>query len=455
MNIKARLNAVRRNGFVRSAGVLVGGTAAAQALTVLALPIITRLYTPADFSVLAVYAAIVGLTSVVACFRLEIAIPLPDEETEAANLLGLGLLLAAGSSVVMGVIIFLFGETLFSKTGQEQVHRFAWMLPIGLWLAGSYGALQYWATRKKRYVTIARTRMVQSISGISAQVGLGLAGIGPLGLMIGHALKAGAGGTSLARETVRNDVSALRSISLKGMLQALSNYRYFPQYSVWEALANKAALQIPILLIAALAVGPEAGFVILAMRTMGLPMQLVGGAVSQVYLSEAPKELRKGSLREFTVDMLRGLVRGGVPVIIFVAVVAPYMFAPVFGEEWRRAGELVAWMAPWYLLKLLSSPVSMVMHVRMKQRLMLVLMVLGLILNVAITVGAYAIEPTYIAKGYALSGMVFYLTSFVIYLKVAGGNLHDVHSLMRSAIVPATISVLLAVSVLFILGVIT
>ena len=59
-------------------GVLVGGTAFAQAIAVLALPLLTRLYTPDDFSVLAVYAALLGIISVVACLRLEIAIPMPN-----------------------------------------------------------------------------------------------------------------------------------------------------------------------------------------------------------------------------------------------------------------------------------------------------------------------------------------------------------------------------------------
>ena len=90
--MKAQIAAIRQNGFVRSAGILVGGTAGAQALTVLALPLLTRIYSPEEFSLLAIYVAMLTMLSVVACLRLEIAIPLPDNDNEAANLLGLALL---------------------------------------------------------------------------------------------------------------------------------------------------------------------------------------------------------------------------------------------------------------------------------------------------------------------------------------------------------------------------
>ena len=81
-----------KSAFARGVGVLVGGTAFAQAIAVLALPLLTRLYTPDDFSVLAVYAAVLGISSVVACLRLEIAIPMPEDEGTAINLMLLGLI---------------------------------------------------------------------------------------------------------------------------------------------------------------------------------------------------------------------------------------------------------------------------------------------------------------------------------------------------------------------------
>ncbi|SHM69951.1 Membrane protein involved in the export of O-antigen and teichoic acid [Roseovarius litoreus] len=423
----------------------------AQLLTVLALPVLTRLYSPEEFSVLAVYVAILTMVQVLACLRLEIAIPLPEDEVEAANLLALALVSAIAVAVMTGLLVLGFGRAFFVAIDQPVLPTLSWLLPFGTWLAGSYAALQFWSTRKKRFSTLARTRMVQAGSGLTAQLGLGFASAGPLGLMLGHALMAGAGVVNLARQVWCHDRGALAGITKLGMREALVTYRRFPFYSTWEALANNAAIQFPVLLIAALALGPEAGFIFLATRAIGTPVTLIGGAVGQVYLSRAPEEMRAGRLPEFTADVLKGLVRVGVAPLVFLAVVASPVFAFVFGEEWRRAGELVALMTPWFIFKLLSSPVSMVMHVKMMQRAMLGLMATGLIFRVVITLGAYRFDPTLIAEGYVISGAVFYLVAFWVYLRASGAGWGAVKGCASSFVLPAIAAVLagLAVRALF------
>ena len=82
MNPIARLKALinrllPRASFARSVGVLAGGTAAAQAIVVLVQPVITHLYTPEDFSVLAVYSSILGIVAGVACLRPDVASQCP------------------------------------------------------------------------------------------------------------------------------------------------------------------------------------------------------------------------------------------------------------------------------------------------------------------------------------------------------------------------------------------
>lgn len=441
MSFKDKIGGFHRNSFVRSASVLVGGSAVTHALTVLALPILTRLYSPEEFSILAVYIAIVTMISTIACLRLEIAIPLPVDDLEAANLLALALGLALGAALLVGACVFVFGNWFFGVLGQPQLQPYGWLLPFGVWLAGSYAAIQFWSSRKKRFPKIARSRMMQAGSGLTVQLGLGWASAGPIGLLLGHALMSGAGAVNLAQQAWRNDRHALTGVTLGGMRHAFNAYQRFPRYSSWEALANNAAIQLPVLLIAALALGPEAGFIMLAMRAMGTPVALLGGAVAQVYLSQAPEEMRAGSLSDFTTDVLKGLASVAVGPLVFIALIAPSAFALIFGEEWRRAGELVVWMSPWFVFKLLSSPVSMVMHVKMMQRAMLGLMVAGLVLRLVMTLGAYAIDPARIAEAYAVSGMAFYIAAFVVYLNVSGAKVQSALQIARAAMIPTALAI--------------
>lgn len=92
-----------RGSFVRNVAVLAGGTAAGQAIVVLASPVLTRLYTPEDFGVLAVYASLLCVLSTVATLRYELAIPLPKRDEDAAALVVLCLVIVLGMSLLVAM----------------------------------------------------------------------------------------------------------------------------------------------------------------------------------------------------------------------------------------------------------------------------------------------------------------------------------------------------------------
>jgi O-antigen/teichoic acid export membrane protein len=302
---------------------------------------------------------------------------------------------------------------------QPKLEPYLWLLPLGIWLSSSYAALQFWSTRRKRFPLIAKTRMTQAIGGSGTQVGLGWAGIVPLGLVLGQMINSGAGIFGLVRDALKNDRPALRAINGPSMRRVFFEYDRFPRYSTFESLANSASIQLPIIIIAALAVGPEAGFLILASRVMLAPMSLIGGAVSQVYLSRASDEFRAGNLDKFTANSLSGLIKTGVGPLIFAGIVAPVAFPIIFGAQWQRAGEMVAWMTPWFVMQFLASPISMLLHVTQNQRTALILQIFGLLLRVSTVVVVAYLSHSWIVESYALSGFIFYLLYFFVVISIA------------------------------------
>lgn len=425
MRMSAALNAIRerigaRHGFVHSVGTLVGGTAFAQALAVLALPILTRLYTPENFSVLAVYASILGIVSVVACMRLEIAIPMPERDEEAANLLALALLSSAAVALLSGVLVWVFSESIVDLVGQPAIEQFIWMIPLGIWLASSYSAVQYWSTRKKKFRRIATTRVVQSLGGVGTQLGLGSVGIAHFGLILGHMISSGAGLLGLGRDAWREDRGTLAAINRHDMQRLLREYSRFPKYSTFEAFSNNAGIQLPVVIIAALAVGPEAGFLMLATRVMAAPMALIGGAVSQVYLARASSELRESNLETFTADIIGGLAKVGVGPLVFAGVVAPTIFPVIFGTGWGRAGEMILWMSPWFVVQFVSSPISMALHVTGNQRAALMLQIFGAVLRIGVVFFAAIYFSQFMVEAYAIASFIFYAVYFLVLVRVVG-----------------------------------
>ena len=406
---RSGLTLLPRNGLARNIGILTGGTAAAQAVTVLALPLLTRLYTPADFGLLASYMALVSVASVIGCLRYNIAIPLPETDADGAALLMASLLASTAIGLLAALPVLAMPGQVAAVLGQPALAAMLWMVPVSIWAASLYNALQYWASRRKRFAQVARTRVERSVGGTAVQVGLGWAGTGAFGLLLGQTANNALGTLSLARAAWREDREPLRSIDVARLRRVAATYRRFPLFSVPETLFNTAGVQVPILIIAALAAPSDAGLLFLAMRVMGLPMGLVGTSVAQVYLAEAPARLRAGTLTAFTDRTMRALLKVGAAPLILVGIAAPFAFPILFGAEWARAGALVAWMTPWFVLQFVASPISVVLHVTNRLGAALALQLAGLALRLAAVLGAFVLTPDLVMEVYAVSGAVFYL----------------------------------------------
>lgn len=430
--LHGRIAGLLRRDFVRHVGVLAGGTAFAQALTVLVLPVLTRLYTPAHFSVLAVYVSLLGILTVAACLRFEFAIPMPERDEDAVNLLAISLISSAFLAVLVTIIVLSAPNQIVLLVHQPALRPYLWMLPLGLWLAGSYAAFQYWTVRKKKFTAVAQTRLTQAIGGSGTQIAMGCAGLAPIGLLLGQMINSGAGLFGLGRAALRNDRQLLKSITINNMRRLFWEYDRFPKYSTFDGLANTIGIQLPVIIIAALAIGPEAGYLMLATRAMAAPMTLVGGSVAQVYLSRAPDEFRRNNLGDFSIRVLGGLAGAGVGPLLFAGIIAPAVFPLVFGRNWQRAGEIVVWMTPWFIFQFISSPISMVMHVRNRQKLMLALTIFGLIIRLGALLFAGEFARRYLAESYAISGAIYYIACFFVFSKVAGINFRKLASVLKT-----------------------
>lgn len=400
--------------FLRSVAVLVSGTAMAHGITALALPVLSRLYSPAEFSLLAVFAGLVAIVSVAACLRFDVAIALPETDQEATTLLALALGAALLASLGVGLLVLLAPGWIARTLNQPALQPYLWLVPLGMFLASSYAALQMWFVRKAQYVFIARSRVLQSVGGAGTQVGGGVVAMGIPTLLLGHAMNAGVACLLLGYSFLRNarNRSALRGIRWKALREAWKKYDRFPKYSTLEALCNNAAIHLPIILIAGLATSSEGGHLMMATYVMQAPMALIGSAIGQVYISHAAHEHREGRLGAFTENVFQKLLTIGAGPILAAGILAPSLFAFVFGAEWQRAGVLVAWMTPWFILQFLASPISMALHVTQHQRMALVLQIGGLVMRAASIFIAHSLAHGYLAESYAISGALFY----VIYL---------------------------------------
>lgn len=360
-----------RNRFARSASVLVGGTAAGQIIVVAASPVLTRLYGPEDFGLLAVFASMLGILGVVASLRYQLAIPLPESDEEAANVTVLSLLVVMGMALLAAAIVIPWREPIAKAVNAPLLADYIWLLPLGLFLTGVYQVFNYWAIRTKSYPVIARTKLTQSVSMIAVQISI--YALGPVALLLGQVFGRAAGTTTLGTLAFVNQSESFRKVTPSEVRKASVRYSGFPLYSSSAGLLSAGGAQIPLILFSAFYSPGAAGLYMLAQRVIAMPMTLVGSAIADVFMPNAVEAMREGRLRYSVASLQRRLAWIAFPPAALLFVGAPEAFLVVFGANWEGAGQMVRWLTPMLFFQFITSPISRIFMVLERQRLELFL----------------------------------------------------------------------------------
>lgn len=371
-NPRALTGRITESRMMRSAGLMAGAAVLGQLMMLAAMPLLTRLYDPSDFGVFAIFSAMMGLVLVISSLRYEMAIPLMRNDKSAGDMLISVLAINAISALASLLAVVIWRHDIADLVGAPAVAKYLFMLPIGLLGAGSFRAFNLLALRQNRFVVVAQTKLVQSLSNVAFQIAAGLTGLGAIGLITGHILGFSAGVVRLARDaalrmTWPGCAAVRRSASL------LKGHDRFPKFDVPAALIDFLGVQLPNLVLAALFSPTVAGIYFLADRVLTAPMSIVSQAVSQALLAGARASLARGTLLRQTVRMGLGLAAMvALPALVIVMAGEP-LFAMVFDDSWRQAGVYAAWLVPGFCVQFIYSSISTALTATRGQKVNLVI----------------------------------------------------------------------------------
>lgn len=430
-----------RNKFARAVSVLAGGTAAGQIIVVAASPLLTRLYSPEDFGLLAVYAGLLGILGVIASLRYQLAIPLPESDEEAASITVLSLLVVLGMTLSCAIVVGIWAQDISVLLNTPDLARYLWLVPIGVLLVGAYQVLTYWAIRVRSFTAIARTKLAQALATVGVQ--LGAYGIGPLALLLGQAFGHGAGIGSLTALAVRERWSPFRAVRVTDVRIAAVRFRRFPIYSSWGGLLNATGTQLPPILFASLFSPAAAGVYLLANRVLNAPMQLVGKAVANVFFSEAAEARRTGNLSALVASVHQKLAFIAMPPALILLLSGPDLFAFLFGADWKVAGAFAQALSPMVYAIFVTSPIStltsvleMQVHAVAFQATLVLARVSGLVL------GAWQDQVHLAVLYFSLGSVIAYLGFLIWAFRVVALPVGRAFKDTIAALIPAALIVL-------------
>jgi len=371
-----------KSEFSRNVLTLMTGTTIAQAIPIAISPILTRLYTPEDFGVFALFVAITSIFGSIANARYELAIMLPRKDEDAINIFALGFIITSFISLSLLILVIIFNDYFVKLLNNEEIKLWLYFVPIAVFFTGIFNILNYFNNRKKYYKDISNATILKSIITAIIQLSVGFLKGGVSGLISGQLISQMFANMKLFKNIVKDKV-LISNISKVKIIALAKRYKNFPKFSMWAILTNTLSQHLTNILISSFFSLTTLGFYSLVQRLLGMPSALIAHSIGQVFFQEATKEKQKTgkAIKTFN-STIKKLFIISIPLFGILYFIVEDLFAFVFGEEWRIAGIYAQIVMPLFFVRFVVSSVTVINSIFEKQKISLCWQLILLLLSV-------------------------------------------------------------------------
>ncbi len=410
-----------KQDYTRNFFKLFSGMLLAQGLSFALSPLLSRLYTPEDFGLVAFYMAIAGLLSMAATLKYEQAIMLPAKTEHASALLVLVVLLGSAFAVFISLIIYLFHPFWVKLTGLPEMSFWIWFLPISILLHTLFQSFNYMANRLKHFGTMATANVSQHIALNVVRITLGSLKVPLNGLLVGQLIAPVFSIIFFPRKVFPLVKSAFPVLNLQVLRELSARYIQYPKYNLLQSLSNNLASSLPIFMFTSGFSGETAGLYAFGYTFVFRPLSLFSQSTLQV-LSQ--KIIEDYNQHQPIYPNIRKLVfqffKIGILPFIVLGLFAPTIFSFIFSPVWEESGRMIQILLPWLFLVYLTSPLAFLPELLFRQKKSMIIDFFSISLRFLALYTGIWFNDIYLAL-FLFSGVSFFIVGYALfwYLQIA------------------------------------
>lgn len=409
-------------GLLASLAILASGSLIAQAMTALEQVFLARIFSA---EALGIYAFLISFPHAcigIICGRYDLALVYEEDENNVLALVKLTFVINLVLSAILsaGYVVYLVFFT--------EYQQFAYLVPVVFIYLVSYGltnTLNSYNNRHGEYKMITRMHMLRTFAQCFGTVLLGLIFVTLLhidslqvsvpvlvvpycGGMLFGVFTQGKGLFSRYKE--------LKAITGEELWEVAKKHKKQPLVSAPAIFANNASYSLITISINNLFDAAVAGYYSISTKLLGMPISLISGNMSKVFMEQAAKEYNAtGKFKRAFNKTFVFLVVMAVPMFFAMYFLAPPVCAWLFGGDWVIAGEYIKILAMMFTFRFVATALSPGLYVCRKQFSELVIQVAFLLVTAlaAIISSVYGFDVEQflwamsISRSLVLAGLVF------------------------------------------------
>jgi len=415
-NLRSRLSsgAFEKGNFTRNVLTITTGTALSQAITLAAVPLLARIYSPSQLGLLATFLTLSNTVSQLSCLGYQGAIVLPRRNESAFTLWVSCLILSLFVSAAGAVVFVVYDNEIAALLGNPELSQWLWLIPITMIIFAGTEATNYWCTRHKAYKEISSGVVHNRLWTAASQLGAGaLLTPAPSGaLVLGNVFGSVAGLLVLVRGGMRHvSPHYWKSVRLRRIRSLIIQYRHFPGYGLISSFVAAVVRSLPVFCLGYFFTPAIVGFFSMANRLVSGPVQLITNSVVKVFYERANRAQRDGNLGELTAGLYERLVILLLTPMALLSIAAPDLTMLLLSEKWAQTGIYLQWLSIWLFFVASISPLHKIFLIVERQHELAIINVLlfiataagliagGLLENATLAVAAFCISSSLVRLG--------------------------------------------------------
>lgn len=403
----------RGNQYLLQIATLMSGTLMAQLVILGFIPIMTRLYTPAEFGIYSIFFSVSTILGMVSSWKYELAIMLPKSDRDAQALVFLSFLITFGMTLLVTVVIALFYDLLvvyFAK-----LSFVLWLIPLAMFVFGTLQIFIAYSSRNQFYKKIASIQVANAVTTVTTQ-SISRYFFTSDGLVVGKIMGDLISLFLYIRIYFKTQTLQLKSISRRRVKANMKRYENFPKYQSINIFINAISQNIPSFLFLSLFSPEVVGFYALTVRVLQAPISLIGSSTKEVYYQKASKMYAKGEdiyplYKKTTLGLLKLFILPFLIIFFF----GEEIFGFIFGAEWAVSGVIAQISIVWFLFTFINAPSVVSYNILGLQKVQLQLQAILFVVRVLSIYLGFYIYDSYIASVVIFTVMGVVMNSVTIF----------------------------------------
>jgi Membrane protein involved in the export of O-antigen and teichoic acid len=404
-----------RTELIRNSSILLSGTALGQLIAFLAYPALTRLYSNAEFGILASFLSVCGILTALSTGRYEESFVIAKDKKETTSLVGLSLKLLFAFSLLFFIILLFFRKESLALFKWDALEPFWVYIPLTIFFTGLFNLFNNLATREKQFKRMTSSSLTQNLVSTAAKLVFGFLSFTGIGQILSNLLSYLGG--NLPFYSLRGYIKDALKGRWKDEKQVAIKYKDFPTYNLGRLFVSNISLNLPFLLLLSYFDDGQAklGLYSLSFILLYRPIQLIANVLYLTFFENSTSSTRNNKsilpqLQKYWISLCKFIL----PCFILAGIVARPVFQFIFGSDWNESGLYFQYLLPWMFMMTMVSPVYFIPILFNQQNKALIIEIIFLILRlsslyVGIRLGDFQLSILL----FSISGFIFSSVLFI------------------------------------------